>query len=152
MPIQPVTKKFSNRGSIKDIAQGFYMTANEPPTALELRMKHLYELSVVNHDKQLQRDLGFIVMSEPGNQAAFPITITHHREYVNSLSQELKNNIQQQADSLEECFDHPSVPALRMKRLKQCVALHTILQSDSLIKIASANGNYSAIKRSFKRV
>jgi len=153
MPIRPVTKKYSDRGSIKDIAEGFYMTPNEPATPLELRMKELYEYSQVTHDAALQRELGFIVMSEPGNKAAFPVTVMRHREYLNSLSQEMKESIEQNRQILEECFDHPSVPSLRMQKFKQADALHTVLQTGGLVKNASAGGNRSSdVKRSFRRV
>src|SRR5580692_6741552 len=125
MPIRPVTKKYSDRGSIKDISEGFYMTPNEPATPLELRMKELYEYSQQTRDANLQRELGFIVMSEPGNKSAFPVTVFRHREYINSLSQEMKDSIEQHKQALEECFDHPSIPSLRMQKYKQCIAQNT---------------------------
>lgn len=151
MPIRSVTQKYSDRGSIKDIAQGITMTPNEPPTSLELRMRDLYQLATETQNKDLQRELGFIVMSEPGNKAAFPVTVFRHREYINSLSQELKDRIAKNKEVLEECFNHPSIPALRMPIYKQCNALNTILQPGEMIKNASVGASVS-IKRSFRRI
>lgn len=151
MPIRPVTKKYSDRGSIKDIAEGFYMTPNEPATPLELRMKELYEYSQQTRDANLQRELGFIVMSEPGNKSAFPVTVFRHREYVNSLSQEMKDSIEATKKLLEGCFTADPPRTARMQQFKQVTARQTVLQTGGMIKNASA-GASQLVKRSFKRV
>ena len=139
MPIRTV-KQHSDRGSIKSLESG----ENEPPTALELRMKELYEYATVTKDENLKASVGFIVMNAPGDKSAFPITLYRHREYIKSLNEKLASEIAQTAKEIELCLQPVEEP-YHMKRARDIVLDNTITKTAS-------SDVYVSPTRSFKRV
>jgi hypothetical protein len=141
MPIRTV-KQHSDRGSIKTLVDN--SGDNEPPTTLELRMKELYEYATVIRDDDLKNSVGFIVMNEPGDKAAFPITLFRHREYVKSLNDKLAAEIATTAKEIELCLQ-PAEEPYQMKRARDIVL-------DNTIKKTASSDVYVSPTRSFTRV
>lgn len=146
MPIRSA-KTYSDRGSLKDVVNG---DSYEPPTEEELRLGKLYEYSEAVGDQQLKDSLGFIVMSNPGDRSTFPITIYQHREYVNTLSKKMVDQIQKTRQELESCFnvDKPNMQG-RMAMIKQELTKLAISPNGPIHKFASAD---VLPKRSFRKV
>jgi hypothetical protein len=148
MPIRPI-KTHSDRGSIKDVFNG---ESYEPPTADELRLKQLYEHAEITRDQQLQDSLGFIVMPQPGNSSAFPVSIFRHREYINSLSQKRADNIEKIRREISSFFAPVEKPSMniRQSHFKQEISRQAVVANNgNLIKYASKDIKG---KSSFKRV
>lgn len=147
-------KKYSDRGNIKNLVMSvsgddeLYDTA---PTKEELDSKKLYEHAEATKDQSLKESLGFIVMSNPGDRAAFPISIYRHREYIASLSAERFAQIEQIKQQLAGCFsqEFKTTLPLRIAELKRITATAVVQPAKGLMKFASA---LFPSKSSFKRV
>lgn len=144
MPIRSA-KTYSDRGSLKDVANG---DSYEPPTEEELRLGKLYEYSEATGDQQLKDSLGFLVMSNSGDRSTFPITIHQHREYINSLSKKMADQIQKTRQELEGCFSKPTI-RVRMSAIKQQMTKLAISVDRPIYKFASVG---ILPKRSFRKV
>lgn len=154
MPIRSV-KKYSDRGSLIDLIVARVAKGDElydtSPTEEELRLKKLYEHAEATRDQQLKESLGFIVMPNPGDRAAFPISVYRHREYIASLSMERAAQIEQVKQELVGCFTQEfreSMP-VRISKLKQITATQAVQPTRGLMKFASAIRKQ---KSSFTRV
>ena len=154
MPYRTV-KKYSDRGSLKDLVQvqpeDLYSIE---PTPQELRLKRIYEQSLLNKDSKLADSVGFIIMPESGNRASYPVSLYRHREYVKSLSAKLSNEINQFQNELSAYFNPVEDLPFEMKisQASRQRSLQTILGSETLlIKIAGQNVSVNK-KRSFRRV
>lgn len=150
MPIRRV-QQHSDRGSIQDL-----QARNEedyPPTDYELRVKELYEHALVTRNQALVDSLGLIPLNGEANN---PVSVFRHREYVNSLSAHLAEQIKQTAKEIEGCLsvDESSVPQeIKWSRYKQAHSLSAIMADNDIVKVASADGTtYTRPKRSFRRV
>lgn len=144
MPIRRVQQQ-SDRGSIRDLANGD--DDKFPPTALELRLKELYEHAMVTRDEALINSLGLIPLNGEANN---PVSIYRHREYVNALSEELADKIKQTAQEIEGVLsvDETTKPQeVRMMDYKRANSLAAIIDNGDLVKTASA-----LPRRSFRRV
>lgn len=150
MPIRRVPQ-LSDRGSIRDIQNGDDDKA--PPTEYELRVKELYEHALVTKNQALVDSLGLIPIN---GSAKDPVSIFRHREYVNSLSQELKDKIAQTAKEMEAYFhvdENQVAQELKWSKYKQAHSLAAIREDIDIVKVASADGGtYTRAKRSFRRV
>ena len=141
-------KQRSDRGSIKNLQNGddeYY-----PPTAIELRLKELYEYATVTRNEELQNSLGLIPISGATND---PISIFRHREYVDSLSAKMADKIEETKKILEGCFDsgYTLNYQMRLSETKQNHHQSIILKSAAITKLASYNGKYQVFVRSFRR-
>lgn len=147
MPIRRVQQQ-SDRGSISDLANGD--DEKYPPTPLELRLKGLYEHALVTRDEALINSLGLIPLNGEANN---PVSIYRHREYVNGLSTELAEQINQTAKEIECCFAEDKSTfsfELKMSQYKQAQCLSVISEPEELVKTASDDG--VPPRRSFRRV
>ncbi len=144
MPIRRVQQQ-SDRGSIRDLANGD--DEKLPPTEFELRLKEMYEHAMVTKNQAMIESLGLIPLD---GSAKDPVSIFRHREYINSLKDKMAEQIQATSKELEGCLavDETNVAQeLRLSRYKQANSLSAILDTDELVKTASA-----LPKRSFRRV
>ncbi len=150
MPIRRVQQQ-SDRGSIRDLAKGD--DEKYPPTPYELRLKGLYEHAMVTRDQALLDSLGLIAINGAAND---PVSIFRHKEYVNSLSEKLAEQIKQTSQEIEKCFtvDESSFSQeLKWSRYKQARAQNLITQGEDMVKVAHADGTTSVKPlRSFRRV
>lgn len=144
MPIRSV-KPRSDRGNIKDVFNDNDLGNNEPPDPMELRMRDLYEYASLHKDEVLKESLGFIVMNQPGDKSAFPITLYRHREYVNSLNKKMSDRIAKTSLELSKYISYPPESSSMKK------SLSAVLNSNELIKVAGI-GTYTKPQSSFKRV
>lgn len=146
-------KQYSDRGSLKDLVQ-IKTEDLDPPTSYELRLKALYERSLLCRDSSLSDAAGFIVMSGSGDRSGYPVNIYRHREYVKSLSAKLAGKIETMTQELLSYFIPTEELPIEMKasQARQKSSLQTILSAECfLIKVASTNTSTS-IHRSFRRV
>lgn len=147
MPYRRVQQQ-SDRGSIRDLANGD--DDKFPPTPHELHLKGLYEHAMVTRDEALLNSLGLIPLN---GDAKNPVSIYRHREYVNSLSTALAEQIQQTAKEIEGCFavdESTFSHEVRRSQYKQAQALTIISEPEALVKTASDDG--VPPRRSFRRV
>lgn len=148
MPYRTV-KPVSERGSIQDLVKRHSdnLTDN-PATGFETRLVALYERGVQERNVALIESTGFIVMNNPGDRAAYPITLLRHREKVNSIiankSESIKELSQEIAPVLAITEEQPTeiVSAL----YKQVNSRNAILES-RMTKTASVSTPRSSFIR-----
>src|ERR1700679_2286671 len=101
MPYRTV-KPHSDRGSLRDLKEKLESGNDDklPATPFELRVKELYESAMIQKDEALIESLGLIAISGSPKD---PVSIFRHREYVNSLSKKLANQVAQSKSELEAC-------------------------------------------------
>jgi hypothetical protein len=147
MPIRPFYPQHSDRGSLKDLQHND--NDQSPPTTYELRVKELYEHASANQDEAMISSLGFIPIN---GSPTDPISVFRHREYVNSLSDKLAQQVQQTVSELAPCFaNYPIGDFLKTSQEKRNQSRQTILAPDSFIKTAGKK-MVAAIQRSFRRI
>lgn len=149
MPYRTV-KPVSERGSIQDLAKRHTDNLTEnPATGFETRLAALYERGVQERNVALIESTGFIVMNNPGDKSAYPITLLRHREKVNEIiarrSESIKELSQEIAPVLSITEEQPTEIVASL--YKSINARNTILES-RMTKTASV----STSKRSFRRV
>lgn len=161
MPIRSVTKKYSDRGSLKDLVS-IKTDDLDPPTTFELRLKKMYEYEEIRNNTVYRSNtvcgaissaIGFIVMKGSDKREEYPVTLYRHREYINNLSSSLKDKIAKTRKELEKCFN-PTIDLpreIKLSQFKQKNAREIILNSENIIKVANYNCPIY-LKRSFRRV
>ena len=77
--------KFSERGSLKDLAHPENIVKEEPLTASELRFKRLYAFAQEQRDVTLQQALGVITTDYISDKNALPLSIYRLRQMVEEI-------------------------------------------------------------------
>ena len=151
MPVRS-TKKFSERGSIKDLeTRHTENISDNPPTPLELRLKVLYEIAEQSKNEALMESTGFIVMNNPGDKSAFPVTLFRHREKLNAICAKHQDSIKEFIKELFPIFTESYSKSSEMEKTKykKANSLYAILDEPGIIKTASGYGGF---RRSFRRM
>lgn len=98
-------KQFSDRGSIKDLArsdESLKMESEFIPA--ELRIKKLYEYAVLNKDKNLESNLGFITTEYISDKNAMPLSIYSIRKIVDDIKAVSGSKIDKFSEELSAYF------------------------------------------------
>lgn len=109
MPIRRV-KQYSDRGSIKNLSKD--AEPELPPEPFELRMKEMYEFAVLNKDKQLQAQTGFITTDYIGDKTVLPLSAYRIRQVVADIKAR-EPGIEQFTEELGQCITFETEPAAR---------------------------------------